>query len=155
MDSTMTLLTLPQWLQDKIQPEPMSGCWLWTGNTNGRGYGRVYLGARRQPLAHRVVYELTRGSVPIGLELDHRCRVTLCVNPDHLDAVSHAVNIGRALQHGPLPRSTCQRGHSMEKARIRTKHGRPYRLCRVCMNIAKRAARVRLKEFSCEASSPV
>jgi hypothetical protein len=46
--------------------------------------------------AHTASYRLFVGSVPGGLELDHLCRVRSCVNPDHLEAVPHAVNSGRS-----------------------------------------------------------
>ena len=68
-------------------------CWLWTGSASG-GYGTMAVhGVVNR--AHRVVYELLRGPIPDGMVLDHLCRVTLCVNPDHLEPVPHAVNIQR------------------------------------------------------------
>lgn len=80
-----------------VMPEPMSGCWLWTGSVMKRGYGQVYLNGRTQ-LAHRAVYEHYRGAIPNGLVLDHRCCVAICVNPDHLDAVTQSENITRSLR---------------------------------------------------------
>lgn len=56
-------------------------CLLWTGSLNNKGYGKI--GDR---YAHRVTYELARGPIPAGLELDHLCRTPACVNPDHLEA---------------------------------------------------------------------
>jgi HNH endonuclease len=69
-------------------------CWLWTGRTDRKGYGRVGF-HRRQYLAHVFAYMLLVGSVPSGLELDHLCRVTSCVRPDHLEAVPHVENVRR------------------------------------------------------------
>lgn len=58
----------------KYTPEPTSGCWLWTGSTNGkRGYGKMLFNGRLR-LAHAVSYELHVCPMPEGLTLDHRCR---------------------------------------------------------------------------------
>lgn len=72
------------------RPE-LGPCWLWTGCV--QRYGRIKLeGTKRVAFAHRVSYEWAKGPVPDGLELDHLCRVTACVNPDHLEAVTHSEN---------------------------------------------------------------
>jgi hypothetical protein len=47
-------------------------------------------------LAHDFFYRLLVGPVPAGLELDHLCRVKLCVNPIHLEPVTHLENMRRA-----------------------------------------------------------
>jgi hypothetical protein len=65
-------------------------CWLWTAATSA-GYGRMRIDGESQ-LAHRVSYQIHNGSIPAGLEIDHICRVRLCVNPDHLQAVSSSQN---------------------------------------------------------------
>lgn len=70
------------------------GCWLWLGAVNNDGYGDVRRNGRVEK-AHRVAYELTRGAVPDGLELDHLCKTTRCVNPSHLEAVTHRENVLR------------------------------------------------------------
>lgn len=74
-----------------------SGCWLWTATLAGAGYGQIRLAGRGSPMvyAHRVAYELFLGEIPPGHEIDHRCRVKACVNPDHLEAVTHGENIRR------------------------------------------------------------
>lgn len=71
-------------------------CWLWTGYIS-KGYGLMSMGNRVQRPAHIVVYEHLVGPIPDGLELDHLCRVKRCVNPDHLEPVTHAVNCQRAV----------------------------------------------------------
>ena len=67
------------------------GCWLWQGYINAFGYG-----VNRRGLAHRVYYQSARGPIPRGMELDHLCRVRSCVNPDHLEAVTHLENHRRS-----------------------------------------------------------
>lgn len=59
------------------------GCWLWTGATNGKGYGRFGVGGKNK-FAHRVAYEMSRGAIPLGMIVMHRCDTPACVNPNHL-----------------------------------------------------------------------
>ena len=74
--------------------DPQTGCWLWQRSTDQLGYGRF-----RRPghhhYAHRMMWELRNGPVPDGLELDHLCRVRRCVNPKHLEPVTHSENMRR------------------------------------------------------------
>ena len=69
-------------------------CWIWIKATDDRGYGRI-AHRGRNVRAHRLYYETLKGPVPPGLELDHLCRNPACVNPDHLDPVTHRVNVRR------------------------------------------------------------
>lgn len=69
--------------------------WIWSGTTklNNRGvpYGTLYTGSK-MVFAHRFSYEHFNGPIPDELVIDHKCRVTLCVNPGHLEVVTHAEN---------------------------------------------------------------
>lgn len=88
-----------------VQPEPMSGHWFWVGGRGPRTYGRFYRwveadgSVRYSCSAHHAAYWLFKGAIPDGLEVDHVCRVRDCVNPDHLEAVTHQVNMIRAMPH--------------------------------------------------------
>lgn len=80
-------------------------CWLWAAGLNRDGYGRFGVSGTKLG-AHRVAYELLRGPIPDGLELDHLCRAPCCVNPDHLEPVTH--------------RENCRRGFSPSAKAVRT-----------------------------------
>ena len=87
---TARLLSLPARVAEKI--DASGECWLWTGATNRHGYAHVrYEG--RVARAHRVVYQLLVGPIPAGRDLDHICRVRLCVNPEHLRPLTRAENM--------------------------------------------------------------
>lgn len=72
-----------------------TGCWIWQLYKDGRGYGYVGDGTGRVRTAHRVYYELMVGPVPEGLELDHVCQNPSCMNPGHMEPVTHLENMRR------------------------------------------------------------
>lgn len=117
-------------------------CWLWRRKPRRDGYGGVKV-AGRQMYAHRAVRELLVGNVPDGLELDHLCRNQICVNPDHLEPVTHAENMRRSIYNvGPAHaspkhngnRTHCIHGHLFDEANTYRVGGR--RFCRVCNRLA-------------------
>jgi hypothetical protein len=84
------------WL--RVGPHDEAGaCWLWHGTTSrGYGYFESYAsGSRVRMTAHRFAYEAFVGPIPVGLELDHLCRIRNCVNPAHMEPVTHAENMAR------------------------------------------------------------
>jgi len=74
----------------RVTPSDPAGCWEWVASFNGR-YGQIGVGAVPL-LAHRVSYELHVGPIPDGMHIDHICRNTHCVNPDHLRLATPAQN---------------------------------------------------------------
>jgi hypothetical protein len=69
-------------LFDRAVVQP-SGCWVWTGNLDSKGYGRIRHKGQGQ-LVHRVAYDLSVGEIPEGLWVLHRCDNASCINPAHL-----------------------------------------------------------------------
>lgn len=89
-----------------------TGCHIWIGATNNKGYGILGIGGGVRALAHRVAYEAEYGPIPDGMVIDHVCRVRNCVNPLHLEPVSQAENNRRGRNAAALAvGDVCQNGH--------------------------------------------
>ena len=110
------------------------GCWLWAGGRTEAGYGRFSVGGASRS-AHRMVYQVLRGPVDPSLDLDHLCRNPRCVNPEHLEPVTHRENLlrGDTVSGRQAAKDTCSQGHpfSPENTHIRPGGGRR---CRACDN---------------------
>lgn len=113
-------------------------CWLWTGAKTNLGYGCVWSGpGGSQVLAHRVSWELHRGPIPAGLQIDHICRVPSCVRPEHLEPVSPSVNtargyapsLGAAFQ---LAKTHCPQEHPYDAVNTYI-NKRGGRMCKTCI----------------------
>lgn len=94
-------------------------CLIWTAYRLG-GYGRFgYKG--RTHYAHRLAYEAQIGPLPpstpgVGRPvLDHLCEIKACVNAGHLEVVTNAENLARAVRARP-PRTHCGNGHALDDA---------------------------------------
>src|SRR5499427_3105443 len=85
---------IPSHIASKILPNAVTGCWEWIGARDSRGYGNVKVGGRVRK-AQRVVCERLGGPSGAEVECDHACRVPWCVNPDHIELVSHVENVRR------------------------------------------------------------
>jgi hypothetical protein len=135
----MTCLELlPARLRAKIHVH--NDCWICGGDPT------------RYTRYHRLVYELLKGPIPAGLQLDHLCRVRACINPDHLEAVTCKQNIQRGLSgyfgekykgQGARPwrkKTHCKYGHRYEGYNLIIDY-KGKRVCRTCYN----ASRVRIR----------
>lgn len=131
-------------LWDKVAKS--DGCWHWTAAKDPYGYGRFQIGTNRSTktvLAHRLVYEVLVGPIPDGMTLDHLCRNTSCVRPDHLEPITSAENVRRAA--AARPRLThCKRGHEYKEGSYVERGGS--RHCKECGKIRQTAYRASRKE---------
>lgn len=124
--------------------EKTETCWLWTAKKHPRGYGHIWSGGShgRTLQAHRVAYELLKGPIPEGLTLDHLCRNTSCVNPDHLEPVTMSVNLlrGDGLPAKNARKTHCHRGHEFTAKNTYTRPN-GQRQCRICKRAEDRERR--------------
>ena len=130
------------------------GCFLGPMNRSD-GYCRVHVAipGRKKTvtaMAHRVAYESFRGPIPDGLEIDHLCRVRNCINPDHLEVVTHAENMARAewpnlanrkrvASRWDHPEGVCARGHEYTPENTYVRPDGRGRQCRKCTYINAKA----------------
>ena len=121
--------TMPTALQRfESKCEKTETCWIWKAAKNPKGYGRF-----DGTYAHRWSYQHYKRKIPAGWQIDHLCKVTSCVNPDHLEAVTLEENLRR--QHGDrYMNSMCIHGHvkSWVNGRMR---------CYDCQSIRKKNKR--------------
>lgn len=121
----------------------INGCWVWLGNrvkkSNG-DYGHISIkwkDVRKTFRAHRLSYEVFIGDIPEGLELDHKCRNTLCINPDHLEPVTHTENMRRRID---INKPQCKNGHDYTEENTYV-NPRGRRECRVCKEVSRAKSR--------------
>lgn len=122
----------------RVEPEPMSGCFLWLGYRNHRGYGLMW-DTNEMRFATRVAWKLHFGEIPNGLSVLHRCDLTSCVRPEHLFLGTHTDNMRDAAAKGRLaaqkegPRLVCAAGlHAMTPFNVYIHPTRGKRSCKAC-----------------------
>ncbi len=119
-----------------VHPD-LGPCWQWLGKPHRSGYGR-HKAADGVVYAHRFSYELNVGPIPSDLQLDHLCRNTMCVRPDHLEAVTQRVNHERSMSVCAVNgrKTHCPAGHALsgENVHVYTIRatGTLGRRCRTC-----------------------
>lgn len=115
---------------EKVERTDPNSCWIWMGARNSKGYGIFHI-EKGTRLAHRLAYEILVDSIPIGVEPDHLCRTPVCVNPKHLELVTHQENMRRGLAGWENRSKThCSKGHAYNEANTYLYKGGRY--CRIC-----------------------
>lgn len=121
----------------------LDGCWEWTGHLS-RGYAVFSLKNRPVRVA-RASYEAFVGPIPEGLTIDHLCRNTRCVNPEHLEPVTRGENTlrGETVTAKNSRARACPKGHPYNEENTYRKRGR--RMCRACRRLAQTTPEARAK----------
>lgn len=104
-------------LEARAIPEPNSGCLLWLGGVNKDGYGQFAI-RRRQHGAHTVALMATKGPIPKGMFVCHRCDVRSCINPEHLFLGTHADNMADRDAKGRAARGERNAGAKISAADV-------------------------------------
>lgn len=141
--TTVTDIDLPRRIAARIYTGPTpadplvnvpGACWHYNGFHSASGYPYATANRKYQP-AHRAVWFYLTGDPLEGLDLDHVCRNTRCVNPEHMEPVTHAENMRRL----SLAQNACRRdGHDWtqpENVRVRADGSR---YCAECDRVALR-----------------
>jgi len=126
----MTRLDVLERFVRKVRVNDETGCWLWAGAVSASGYGNFTVDGKQNG-AHRAAWELFRGPIPEGDELDHFvCAEKRCVNPAHLEPVpvKGRVNTKRY----QASKTHCARGHERTPENRRTDAGTNKSRCRIC-----------------------
>lgn len=115
-------------------------CWNWNLFIKPNGYAQTSL-AGKLKYVHRLSYEIFKGDIPEGLQIDHLCRNRKCVNPNHLEIVTPKQNTRRGLVCGcPSDggyKKICKRGHLIMGGNIYWRNT-GYGACRTCRRELKK-----------------
>lgn len=111
--------------------EKTGGCWLWTGPMTDAGYGRASRWS-----AHRLAHTLLKGPIHPSFQVDHLCSVRNCVNPEHLDMVTIAVDGARKKIRNRWRgwATHCARGHELNDMTTNWRANGTGRQCRICQS---------------------
>jgi len=140
-------------LEPRIMPIPECGCWIWEGYITMYGYPEIVRSgvnvgsAKATRRVHRIVYELLRGPIPDGLQLDHLCRVRCCVNPDHLEVVDSRTNTlrGVSIAAANARKTHCVRGHALSGDNLLLWGRNKDRVCKTCARAREQAREARIR----------
>ena len=116
-------------------------CWHWQGAQVVTGYGHFHSGVNGKTwLAHRFAYTALVGEIPVGFHIDHLCRNRMCVNPDHLEAVTPQENQRRAVE--VRRNDICPQGHPRTPENTRVFRDGRQRDCLVCYRFSNKRPRL-------------
>lgn len=128
--------------------EVIEECWI-APVKKGKKYAVVLANNGKVWGAHRYAYTEIVGPIPDGLTLDHLCKRTDCVNPEHLEPVTGKVNTLRGNNPTAINarKTICANGHEFtpENTYLRPNGGRK---CRTCVRNAEHKYRARKNDHN-------
>ncbi len=111
----------------------MEECWLWIGNKLKTGYGYFWHNGKTE-MSHRVSYEHWNGNIPDGTEIHHKCHNRSCVNPQHLEVLTHRENLmeSETVSTINIRKIHCLNGHKFtpDNTYTRKSGGRECKACK-------------------------
>lgn len=107
-------------------------CWIWNGARDQKGYGNFTCAIGIVRKAHLFSWILHNGEIPAGMQVDHECENTWCVNPFHLQLLTGPENNDKSNSASAINKrkTHCKYGHELIEKNIRRKNGR--RICITC-----------------------
>lgn len=113
---------LEQRFLDKVNKT--KSCWLWTASTDRAGYGHFHYKGK-QMMAHRMSLLIHGIELIEGLSVNHLCKKTSCVNPNHLEQIPLIDNVllGDSPASQNKRKTHCKRGHLFTKESVYTDNG--------------------------------
>lgn len=123
-------------------------CWRWTSAIQSEGYGVLSI-SKKTFYAHRLSVKFSGREIPNGEEVDHLCRNRWCVNPSHLDVVTHQTNVlrGNSPCAETIRRGRCKNGHALIGANIYVRKDGMGKQCKECSDNRNRQRRTQKKEI--------
>ena len=99
-------------LEANCIPVPECGCWLWLGNLDNAGYGRISVNSK-QRVVSRAAFEAYKGIDPGNLFVCHKCDTPSCINPDHLFLGDNRDNIRDMYRKGRRSQLGTRNGNAL------------------------------------------
>lgn len=144
-------LALPIATRLWLKVYPRGDCWEYRGSRSTEGYGSFAV-MKQGVLAHRMAFELAKGTIPAGYHIDHLCNHPWCVKPSHLVAATVRANVlrGQSAAAHNARKIKCDYGHPLTGDNVYSPPGQPtWRQCRACIARLRRG-RTRPRDYTAE-----